>query len=74
MRYYKMIVSFRREYLKLNYFQTDKNLAYSYNWNIDWCIANDIPQDLHATFFELARAYSEKEWMEKFLYQQLKRI
>lgn len=73
MRYYKKIVAFRREYLKLNYFQTDQNLTDLFGWNTSWCIANDIPEDLHATFFELARTYSEKEWMERFLYEELRK-
>lgn len=66
MRYYKMIVSFRREYLKLNYFQTDKNLAYLYNWNIDWCIANDIPQDLYTTFLNWRGLIAKKNGWKNF--------
>lgn len=72
MKYYKILIQFRREYQKLNYLHNKQTLADLYHWAFEWCRVYNIPENLYSSFFELAMAYSEKEWHENFLYYRLK--
>lgn len=68
MKEYKIIVDFRRAYLKLNYANEDITLTEVYAWVEEWCKKQGIiePSFIN-TFRLLVHAYANKDLIEKIL-------
>ena len=73
MKYYQIIVEFRKAYMKLNYLKNKMTVNELFIWTENWCRNNGIPNVLVDNFKRLVLAYIDKEWHEKAIEKGMKK-
>ena len=74
MKYYQVIIDFRRDYLKLGYERSEMQVGDLERWTYAWCKKNNIQEEDYRCFRDLAFAYAEIALSERVIYRSLKRI
>ena len=73
MKYYKIIVKFRKGYRKLNYVGCGMTVGALCVWVKEWCNQNGIPSELYYDFKQLALSYTETDFHGKFIERGLRK-
>ena len=74
MKTYKIITEFRRDFLALDYLNSNMRVYDLEKWANAWCEKKGLPAYLQYDFFELAYACAEKLFHERELYNALKKL
>lgn len=73
MKYYQIIVNFRKSYRKLNYVEKKLTVGDLFRWVNEWCEENRIPENISGCFHDLALSYVDEELDTRSIYLWAKR-
>lgn len=74
MKYYGMILEFRKSYRKLDYFGRGMTVSELCIWVQGWCNEKGIAGNLYYDFKQLALAYVERDFHERAIERELRKI
>ena len=73
MKYYQIIVDFRKAYRKLNYLKNKFTVDDLFVWVKGWCGEHKIPENMIGCFYILGLAYVDEDIQHSIIYHWEKR-